>query len=179
VTDDKIAALIVQIAQKDRAAFAVMYGLTRDVLFGVLLRILRDRLDAEDALQEVYARVWLRAESFVPARGTGMTWLITIARNFAIDQRRQQQLNRIADMEIDSIADPDPGPDAYFAARLTLGQIKFCLGTLDPVHANALADAYLNGKSYDELSRHYGVPLNTMRTWLRRGLIKLRDCMAS
>jgi RNA polymerase sigma-70 factor, ECF subfamily len=81
---DRVAYLIRQVAADDRAAFRELYRATSDVLFGVLIRMLRNRASAEDGLQEVFARVWLRAGSFVETRGSGMTWLMTIARNYAI-----------------------------------------------------------------------------------------------
>jgi RNA polymerase sigma-70 factor, ECF subfamily len=170
--------MIVLVAQADRAAFGALYHATSDALFGVLNRILRNRSDAEEGLQEVFARVWVRARGFDASRGSGMTWLITIARNYAIDQRRLQRVTRQDDVEVDTLADPRPGPEAFFAARVEARRIMLCLDRLDPQHAAAVKAAYLNGTSYDELARAYAVPLNTMRTWLRRSLQKLRDCMA-
>ena len=178
VKQDAVASLIVRVAQADRAAFRDLYRATSDALFGVLNRILRNRSDAEEGLQEVFARVWVRAGGFDVARGTGMTWLITIARNYAIDQRRLRRVNEQDDVEVDTIADPRPGPEAFFAARAEVRRIVVCLDRLDPLHAAAVKAAYLNGTSYDELAQTYAVPLNTMRTWLRRSLQKLRDCLA-
>jgi RNA polymerase sigma-70 factor, ECF subfamily len=178
VKEDSVASLLIRVAQEDRAAFRALYRATSDALFGVLNRILRNRADAEEGLQEVFARVWVRAAGFNANRGSGMTWLITIARNYAIDQRRLRRVTEQDDVEVDTLADPQPGPDAYLSARSDVRRIVTCLNRLDPQHAQAVKAAYLNGMSYDELARTYAVPLNTMRTWLRRSLRKLRDCVA-
>jgi RNA polymerase sigma-70 factor, ECF subfamily len=178
VKQDTVATLITMVAQADRVAFRDLYHATSDALFGVLNRILRNRSDAEEGLQEVFARVWVRAAGFDAARGSGMTWLMTIARNYAIDQRRLRRVNEQDDVEIDTIADPHPGPEEYFSARSEVRRIVVCLERLDPQHAAAVKAAYLNGTSYDELAQTYAVPLNTMRTWLRRSLQKLQECVA-
>lgn len=178
MTEDRVARLIQQVAISDRAAFRELYLATSDALFGVLIRMLRNRAHAEEGLQEVFARVWLRAGSFVPARGTGMTWLITIARNHAIDQRRHRQLAEMEQIEIDQIVDPRRGPDDYLMAQNAVRRIVICLGTLEPRHADCIKRAYLDGASYADLAARYAVPVNTMRTWLRRGLQKLRTCVA-
>lgn len=169
---------IIRVAQADRAAFGELYHSTSDVLFGVLHRILHDRSDAEDGLQEVFARVWTRAKGFDAARGTGMTWLISIARNYAIDQRRLRRVTAQDGVEVDTLADPHPGAEAHFSARSEMRRIFACLDRLDPIHAAAVKAAYLDGISYDELAQTHAVPLNTVRTWLRRSLLKLRDCVA-
>jgi RNA polymerase sigma-70 factor (ECF subfamily) len=175
---DRIAPLITAVAARDRAAFSELYLLTSDVLFGVLIRMLRDRANAEDGLQEVFARVWTRADSFVPARGSGMTWLMTIARNYAIDQQRQRRAVVIEDVGIDTVIDPHRGADDMLAAQATVHRIVHCLGQLEPKHADCIRSAYLDGKSYADLAARHAVPINTMRTWLRRSLRKLRDCVA-
>jgi RNA polymerase sigma-70 factor, ECF subfamily len=178
VKQDSVAILITLVAQADRAAFRELYHATSDALFGVLNRILRNRSDAEEGLQEVFARVWVRAKGFDAARGAGMTWLITIARNYAIDQRRLRRVTEQDDVEVDMLADPHPGADVYFSAQSEARRIILCMDRLEPAHAAAVKAAYLNGMSYHELAHSYAVPLNTMRTWLRRSLQKLRDCMA-
>jgi RNA polymerase sigma-70 factor, ECF subfamily len=178
VTEDAIGRQIVLVAQADRVAFRALYHATSDALFGVLNRILRNRSDAEEGLQEVFARVWLRAGGFDASRGSGMTWLMTIARNYAIDQRRLRRVAEQEEIEVDTLADPHPGPEAFLSARGEVRRIMICLDRLDPLHASAVKAAYLTGTSYDELARTYAVPLNTMRTWLRRSLQKLRDCVA-
>ncbi len=178
MTQDRVGQLIQRVAAHDRAAFHELYRITSDTLFGVLIRMQRNRAHADDGLQEVFTRVWLRATSFDPSRGTGMTWLMTIARNYAIDQRRHRQPVEMEQVEIEQIIDPRRGPDDYLVAQAVVDRIVFCLGTLEPRHAECIRRAYLDGASYADLADDHAVPVNTMRTWLRRGLQKLRGCVA-
>jgi RNA polymerase sigma-70 factor, ECF subfamily len=175
---DPIGLLIAGVAAGNRSAFSALYLRTSDALFGVLIRMLRDRTNAEDGLQEVFVRIWLRADSFVPSRGSGMTWLMTIARNYAIDQRRQRLVLIMDDVGIEAVIDPHRGVDEVLSARATLHRIVDCLGRLEPKHAACIRAAYLDGRSYADLAAHHDVPINTMRTWLRRSLQKLRECVA-
>ncbi len=177
VTQDPVAHFLRRVAEGDRHAFRELYHATSEVLFGVLLRILRNRASAEDGLQEVYARIWQRAASFSEARGTGMTWMITIARNHAIDQRRQRQFVTAEDVELDQLIDPHWGADDQLVAKGAVERIMFCLDQLDARHAACIKGAYLDGASYADLAERFVVPVNTLRTWLRRGLIKLRACV--
>ncbi len=174
---DPVADLLQRCAAGDRSALRELYRATSAKLMGVLLRILGERSEAEDALQEVLHRVWLRAHRFDEARGRGMTWLISVTRNHAIDRLRQR---------------PDTAPDSYddtlhaavasaegrIVARSERGaRSTICLDTLEPARATALRGAYLEGLSYTELSERHAIPLNTLRSWLRRGLSRLRECM--
>ncbi|MGL4319707.1 MAG: sigma-70 family RNA polymerase sigma factor [Paracoccaceae bacterium] len=172
-----MAELLRQVAQGDRAAFRLLYADTSNALFGVLMRMLRNRANAEDGLQEVYARIWQRAASFAENRGSGMTWMMTIARNYAIDQRRQRHLLAVDDVEVDELVDPGFSQDDRLMAQGTADRIWFCLGQLEARQADCIKQAYLNGLSYADLAARYVVPVNTMRTWLRRGLMKLRTCV--
>jgi RNA polymerase sigma-70 factor (ECF subfamily) len=176
--DDPVAALIRRVAAQDRAAFRALYAAASAKLFGVLLRMLGNRAEAEDALQDVFARVWTAAPRFDAARGRGMTWLVAIARNRAIDRLRARPEAPPEDAEaVSALPDAAPGAEARLVARGELGRLDGCLGTLEPDRAAALRGAYLDGQSYLDLARRFGVPLNTMRTWLRRSLIRLRECM--
>jgi RNA polymerase sigma-70 factor, ECF subfamily len=172
-----VEQLILRSAAGDSAAFRTLYMATKDQLFGVLIRMLGNRANAEEGLQEVYARVWLRAGSYVESRGAGMTWMITIARNYAIDQRRQWRSTDMEELEVDDLVDPGQGADAYLMAQAMVDRIVFCLGTLEPRHADCIKRAYLDGMSYADLAQRHTVPVNTMRTWLRRSLLRLRTCM--
>jgi RNA polymerase sigma-70 factor (ECF subfamily) len=179
MTDDPIAALLIRIAAQDRAAFAEIYAATGSKLMGVLLRILGNRAEAEDALQEVFTRAWLRAARFDAARGRGMTWLITIARNHAIDRLRARSPQSIADdgEVVAALPDTGRGPLAGLVAQGEARRAVACFGELDPIHSAAVQGAYLEGASYETLAARHNVPVNTMRTWLRRSLLKLRECL--
>lgn len=179
MTEDPVAEMIAKVAAQDRAAFRDLYSATASKLLGVLLRILGTRSEAEDALQEVFTRVWLRAARFDPEKGRGMTWLIAIARNHAIDRLRAKapaQPNSEGD-ELDSIPDSRATAEGTLIAKGEARRIADCFATLEPDKAQAVRGAYLDGLSYIDLADRYSVPLNTMRTWLRRSLLKLRECM--
>jgi RNA polymerase sigma factor (sigma-70 family) len=179
MTDDPILALLARIAAQDRAAFAEIYAATGPKLMGVLLRILGNRAEAEDALQEVFTRVWLRANRFDPEKGRGMTWLIAIARNHAIDRLRARPPQSIADdgAAVAAVPDTKRGPLSGLVAEGEARRAVICFGELDPIHSAAVQGAYLEGASYEVLAARYTVPVNTMRTWLRRSLLKLRECL--
>ena len=174
-----IAELISRCALRDRAAFRDLYTRTSAKLFGVCLRILRDRAEAEEALQEVYIKVWQRADRYVQSHYSPISWLVAVARNHCLDMRRAR---RPAAEEIDlamDVADAAPGPEQQAVASGERARIDACLDALDADKADAVRGAYLDGFSYEELSARHGVPLNTMRTWLRRSLIRLRDCLTA
>ncbi len=178
---DPVAELLVRVAQHDRAAFRKLYSVTSAKLYGVALRILKSEADANDALQVIYTRVWTRARRFDPQKGRGMTWLISIARNHAIDCLRSRDLTKdsVDRMEVEAVKDTSPTVETRLVARDELIRLNECFAQLDPDRASAVRKAYLSGSTYQELADTYGVPLNTMRTWLRRSIIKLRECMAS
>ena len=178
MSDDPIALLLIRVAAQDRAAFRQLYSDTSSKLFGVLIRILGTRVEAEDALQEVYTRVWLKAGRFEAGKGRGMTWLITIARYHAIDRCRARPSAGVdGEDALLTVADPKPGPEVVMSARGEAGRIVKCFDTLEADRAAAVKGAYLSGLSYQELALSYNVPLNTMRTWLRRGLLQLKECL--
>ena len=174
--EDPIASLIAQCAAADRAAFRTLYRDSSAKLMGVLLRILKERSEAEDALQEVYTRVWLRAGRYDPAKGRGMTWLIAIARNLAIDRLRARP-EATSDDGLDTVQDLTPRAETRMIALGEAKRMSDCFATLEPERAEAVRGAYLGGLSYVDLAARHVVPLNTMRTWLRRSLLKLKECL--
>ncbi len=174
--DDPVAQLIEKCAGADRAAFRALYRDTSAKLMGVLLRMLRERAEAEDALQEVYTRVWLRAGRYDPAKGRGMTWLIAIARNLAIDRLRARP-EAASDDGLDLVQDSAPRAETRLVAQGEARRMADCFDRLEPERAEAVRGAYLNGLSYLELATRHAVPLNTMRTWLRRSLLRLKECL--
>ena len=176
MTDDPVAELIAKCAVQDRAAFRTLYRDTSAKLMGVLLRILQERGEAEDALQEVYTRVWLRAGRYDPAKGRGMTWLIAISRNLGIDRLRARG-ERMDDDGLDTVQDGTPRAETRLIAKGEARRMADCFAALEPDRADAVRGAYLNGLSYVELATRHAVPLNTMRTWLRRSLLRLKECL--
>lgn len=176
-TRNDVEKMIAQVALGDRAAFSSLYDATSSKLFGVCLRILNDRVEAEDALQDAFVRIWQKASTYVANGYSPMTWLITLTRNLAIDKLRKRKTGSVDIDEVYDLADSGPTPEAAAIASSEREQIDGCLDELEPDRASAVRDAYLEGHSYNELAAKYGVPLNTMRTWLRRSLGKLKDCL--
>ena len=172
-----IADLIARCALRDRGAFRDLYGRTSAKLYGVTLRILKDRSETEEALQEVYVKIWQRADRYVPGGYSPISWLVAVARNHALDvlRARKPQSDDI-DMALD-LADAGPNPEQAAVDSGERSRIDNCLGQLDVEKADAVRGAYLDGFSYEELATRYKVPLNTMRTWLRRSLMKLKECL--
>lgn len=169
--------LLERISQQDRAAFRELYHAAGPKLMGVLLRMLGTRSEAEDALQEVFTRVWLRAGRFDPSRGAGMTWLVALSRNHAIDRLRARKPEQNDDDAVALIADTAPRAETRLIALGQARRVSECFDTLEPARAEAVRGAYLDGLSYDTLATRHAVPLNTMRTWLRRSLLKLKECL--
>ena len=177
MAEDDIEGLLARCGLGDRAAFARLYRLTGGKLYGVSLRILGNRSDAEEAVQEAYVKIWHGAGRFQAGRGSATGWLVSIARNQAIDllRARKAPARDIADMV--DLADPRPTPEASALGSDDRRRIADCLGALPRDRAAAVTAAYVEGWSYDDLARRFDVPLNTMRTWLRRALISLRECL--
>jgi len=169
---------ILRAAQGDRAAFRALYEATSAKLFGIALRVLNDRAEAEDVLQEIYVRVWHNAGRYNANGLSPMTWLITIARNSAIDRLRKRRRAETPETLDDRLADDGAGPEAEAVAASERRRLDACLEELETPRAEAVRRAYLDGESYADLAARFDVPLNTMRTWLRRSLLKLRECLS-
>lgn len=174
---DEIEALIARVALADRAAFSALYAATSAKLFGLVLRVLKDRAEAEDVLQDIYIKIWHNAGRYRANGLSPMTWLITVARNAAIDRLRARPRVAPADSRPEA-PDPAPGPEAAAIAASEARRIVDCLAELPPDRAAAVRGAYLDGQSYEALAERFAVPLNTIRTWLRRSLLSLRECLA-
>lgn len=169
--------LVVRVALHDRAAFDRLYAAAAPRLFGVVLRILKDRHDAEEALQDVFVKVWQNAGKFAAGSASAEGWLVTVARNHAIDRLRARRGGRVALDDAPEIADEAPTPETRAVLSGEMNRLDDCLGQLEAAKADCVRSAYVEGHTYEDLAARHGVPLNTMRTWLRRSLIRLRECM--
>jgi len=169
--------MIVRAAQGERAAFGDLYTHTSAKLFGICLRVLNDRAEAEEALQEAFVKIWRHADRYRANGLSPMTWLITIARNTAIDRARKRREAQPGLDTAEAMADAAPGPEAQAIASSERSHLGRCLSELDKGHSEAVRRAYLDGETYADLAARFDVPLNTMRTWLRRSLLKLKDCL--
>ncbi|MBB05498.1 sigma-70 family RNA polymerase sigma factor [Pseudooceanicola sp.] len=177
-TREDIERLIDATASGDRAAFAQLYQFTSAKLFGTVLRILKTEAETEEAVQEIYIKVWRNADRYRAGGYSPMTWLITIARNHAIDRLRARRAGSGGMDEADTLPDTTPGPEALAIATSDRGRIVACFARLPMDRAEAVRRAYLEGETYAELAARFEVPLNTMRTWLRRSLQKLKECLS-
>jgi RNA polymerase sigma factor (sigma-70 family) len=176
----QLTAAINRVAAGDQAALRLVYAETSAKLFGVCLRILGERSEAEDVLQEVYLTVWRKAASFEESVASPITWLVAIARNRSIDRLRAGGVSRRTSLPIEAAAEvPDPGLSAV--ERLEIGEdqarLRDCLHELEERQSVAIRSAFLDGFTYDELAAKANVPLGTMKSWIRRGLLKLRACL--
>ncbi len=174
---DDIKRLLARTALRDARAFDRLYEHTSAKLFGVALRLLKDRTEAEDALQEIYVKIWQRADQYGLSKASAMSWLIAIARNHAIDRLRARKPGHQPIEEVYQIADIAPTPEETAVSVSQRARIDHCLERLDSEKAEAVRGAYLEGYSYQELAERSRIPLNTMRTWLRRALMKLKECL--
>lgn len=175
---DDISGLILRISLRDRQAFDRLYRATSAKLFGVCFRVLRNRPEAEETVQEVFVKVWLKADRFSVTGQSPMSWLIAIARNQAIDRlRRHRDMTGGLDDAALDLRDPAPGPETRAIAAGERRRLDGCLNELEDDRAAAVKGAYLDGDSYADLALRHDVPLNTMRTWLRRSLMRLKECL--
>jgi RNA polymerase sigma-70 factor (ECF subfamily) len=178
-TPQDLEDMMSRIQLRDRDAFSALYSATSAKLFGVVLRVLKDRAAAEDVLQEVYVKVWNKADRYSVTGHSPMTWLITISRNAAIDRLRASGPRTEDIDEVVSLQAGGPTPEQSVVAASEARRIVQCLEELDADRATAVRSVYLDGQSYADMAERYGVPLNTMKTWLRRSLQSLKECLAS
>lgn len=169
--------LIAQCALKNQAAFTQLYNLTSAKLFGVVLRVLNNRAEAEDALQEIYIKIWNNAGKFAVNQYSPMSWLVVVARNHAIDIIRARKPIAVDIDDAFDVSDDSKTPEEEAVNSSEGKRIDHCLSELDENKAQAVRGAYVDGYSYDELAERYDVPINTMRTWLRRSLMSLKECL--
>ena len=177
-TLDTLSPLMSRIAAGDRTALQRLYEATSAKLFGVCLRILSDREESEDVLQEVYLTIWRRADRFEAGRASVMAWASTIARNRAIDRLRARgPLAYAAQVDDMEIADGAVGAEALLSAADDQAQLQGCLGELDDRTAQVIRTAFFDGVTYEALAQRMDTPLGTVKSWIRRGLAKLKGCL--
>jgi RNA polymerase sigma-70 factor, ECF subfamily len=174
-----IEILISRVALSDRAAFRGLYAATSAKLFGICLRVLNNRTDAEDVLQEVFIKIWHNAGKYQVSGYSPITWLVTIARNQSIDRLRARKPDTAELTEAEDIADKSATPEQQVVLGGEVERLRVCLEKLSPGRAEAVKAAYMEGYSYQELADRLNQPLNTVRTWLRRSLMSLRECLSS
>ncbi|HEX8375795.1 MAG TPA: sigma-70 family RNA polymerase sigma factor [Geminicoccaceae bacterium] len=176
---DEAARLLAAVAAGDQAALGELYTRTSSRLFGVALRLLRRHDLAEEALHDAYLKVWRRAGSYSPERGPALAWLTTITRRAALDRlRRQRREISLEDApEVQELEAPGDEPLARIAASADGAALLGCLEKLGSEQRNCILLAYRDGYSHDELARLLGRPLGTVKSWVRRSLIRLKQCL--
>ena len=170
--------LVRRTAQGDRTAFAALYDETAPKLFGVAMRILRQRDLAEDVVQESFVAAWERAGEFDPVRGSAMAWLVTIVRHRAIDLLRRRGSRADTRSEGDDALLGLAGPETERADRgADLAAHQRCLGELEAQPRRAVLMSYAYGYTHEELSATLKVPMGTVKSWIRRSLERLHRCL--
>lgn len=169
-----MSAWLGAVGRGERDALAILYGQTAPQLMAILLGLLHRRDLAEEALQDVFVRIWQRASSFDPARGSAMGWLVTITRNIAFDQHRRRR-RELANLDEPMEELPDPRSDA--GSALDRRALIDCLDRLEPEPRRCVLLAYQGGYSYDELATMLKRPSGTIKSWVRRSLQRLRACL--
>lgn len=174
----RLTELLIRAGTQDQQAFAELYQLTSSKLYGVCLRLLRNRSDAEEVLQETWATIWRRAASFDADKAGAITWLVTLARNKAIDRlrrHREQQLDE--PLKLEEIVDTDPTPAAGAETSQEYQRLQRCLSALESRQRTVVREAFFTGATYNQLAIRCNVPLGTMKSWIRRTLLQLRTCL--
>jgi len=171
---DQLEALLAATAHGDGAAFEELYRLTSGRLLAILVRMVHNRAEAEELLQDTYTTAWCRAASFDGSRGSALTWLSTLARNRAIDRLRRHREHPLDEALIGAIPACAPTPDVTAETREICTQLEEGLRLLSAQQHRAIKSAFFCGMTYNELAIDLGVPPGTVKSWIRRGLAQLR-----
>lgn len=178
---DELSATMQRVAGGDAAALRTLYQRTSAKLYGICLRLLGDEAEAQDVLQEVYVTVWNKAGSFDPTRASPITWLATLTRNRTIDRLRSRgahglQITNDFDGAM-AVADDRPSSFDVLEQAEDSSRLHRCLEELEEKVRGMIRAAFFDGASYPQLAHTAGVPLPTVKSRIRRGLLRLRGCL--
>lgn len=171
-------ACLERIAQQDRAAFESLYQMISPKLLGVVLRIIPQRSLAEDVLHDIFLKIWRAAHQFDPNRASAMSWAATIARNAAIDHKRRRKEVDLPDNVLAFQMEKEAYGNQSRDDEVTKLTLQHCLSELEDTQRQCVVLAYCQGLSREELSEQLNAPVNTIKTWIRRGLLSLRECVS-
>lgn len=171
--------LLVRVARGDEAAFEQFYELVSAPLWGVVLRVVRDPAQSEEVAQEVLVELWRTAPRYDPGMGTAMTWVLTLAHRRAVDRVRSAQARRVREERfgMESVERDFDEVSETVSTNLEREQVRRCLGSLTTLQRESVELAYYGGRTYTEVAELLKTPLGTVKTRLRDGLIRLRDCL--
>jgi RNA polymerase sigma-70 factor, ECF subfamily len=177
--EPELALLVSRIARGDQRAYEVFYDRTAGPVLGLVLSVLRDQAQSEEVMQEVLLEAWRTASRFDPARGSAMAWLMTLAHRRAVDRVRSEQRAAEREQRASSAqVDYDDVTEAVEDA-LDRERVRRCLDSLTDLQRESVTLAYYGGYSYSEVARLLGVPPGTVKTRMRDGLIRIRDCLGA
>ena len=176
-----LTGLLGRSALRDQRAFADLYRRTSPKLMGVALRILRRQDWAEEVLQESFVSIWHHARDYTAAKSAPLTWMTSIVRNRSLDFLRRPREETFDEFEsmLEIIADDTPSLVDRLADRKDAERLTRCLGTLEPSQRQSITLAFFHGLTHSELAAHLKAPLGTVKTWVRRGLERLKSCLGS
>lgn len=176
-----LAHLLARCALNDHSAFEHLYQHTSAKLYGLVVRIVREEQLARDVLQDGYVKIWNHAADFRPEKASAITWMGSIMRNRAIDVIRRRRIPVFDGSEREGSAWSQESlldsPEAKMDLAHQKQALGECLGTLSESQRQAIALAYFRGLTHEEMAHFMGKPLGTVKSWLRRGLLRLRDCL--
>lgn len=174
---DAVGDLLRAVAAGDGESFDQLYRSTSSKLFGICMRVLPHRAEAEEVLQEVYVTIWRKAARFDATRASAMTWLAMMTRNKAIDRLRANASERShLPIAIDEASSEGPASHSAEHAQDKL-RLDRCLGELEAPRRALIRTAFFEGATYEEIAARSGNPLGTVKSWIRRGLLKLKTCL--
>jgi len=174
-----LVAALKRVAEGDRRALQEVYRRTSAKLYGVALRIFPETDDAEDVLQEAFITIWQKADTFDPARASPITWLVTLTRNRAIDRLRSKGKRVMAPLDIAAdVADDRPDAETCLIDAQADARVLACMETLPVGDAMLIRTAFFDGSTYADLAERATLPLGTVKSRIRRALLKLRECLA-
>lgn len=178
---EREASLLARIARADEGALEELYALTAPRVLGLAMKILRDRGSAEETTLDVYAQVWNAAGSFELERGRPMTWILGLTRNRALDRLRSRaRVEERSAFDLDEEpVDQSPGPDEASTWKERSRSVRRALGQLEAEPRALIAAAFFGGFTHREIAARFDMPLGTVKTKIRRGLLHLRDKLAA